>query len=181
MRLAVFVERDGILNRVRVQNGHPISPLTMEEFEVNLEALGPVRQLKAAGFLVIATTNQPELSRGHLLRRELDAMHALLRRAFHLDDILVCPHEGLDHCPCRKPRCGLLKEAAFRYHIDLGHSFVVSDRWQDAEAARLAGCTSLLLNSPWIGHVHHDFVLPDLGSVVHKIMELSQARYFQAA
>jgi D-glycero-D-manno-heptose 1,7-bisphosphate phosphatase len=179
MRLAVFMERDGILNRVRVQGNHPVSPLTLEEFEVNLESIGPMRQLRAAGFLLIATTNQPGLSRGHVVRRELDIMHQLLRQTFCLDDLLVCPHEETDHCPCRKPKPGLLKEAAFKWHIDLDHSFVISDRWQDAEAARTAGCISLLLASPWIGRVHHDFVLPDLPTIVSKLKEVSHHAHFQ--
>ena len=181
MKLAVFIERDGILNRVRSQGKYPVSPLTMEEFEINLEALGPLRQLKAAGFLLVATTNQPGLSRGHLARRELDAMHDALRRAFLLDDLLVCPHEEIDHCPCRKPKPGLLKEAAFKWHIDLGHSFVISDKWQDAEAARTAGATSLLLASPWVEHVHHDFVLPDLPAIVSKLLELCVPARLQLA
>lgn len=181
MKLAVFIERDGILNRVRMQGQYPVSPLTLEEFEVNMEALGPLRQLRLAGFLLIATTNQPGLSRGHLSRRELDSMHDVLRRMFGLDDILVCPHEETDHCPCRKPKPGLLKEAAFQWHLDLDHSFVISDKWQDAEAARTAGCTSLLVSSPWIGRVHHDFVLPDLSSVVSKLIGLSHHDQLQLA
>ena len=174
MKQAVFIERDGVLNRVRVQGRYPVPPLTLGEMEVNLEALAPLRRLHAAGFLLIATTNQPGLSRGHLTRRELDAMNELLRRTFLLTDMLVCPHEETDHCPCRKPKPGLLKEAAFKWHLDLNRSFVISEKWQDAEAARTAGCTSLLLNSPWIGCVHHDFVLPDLSSIARKLVELSQ-------
>ena len=76
-------------------------------------------------------------------------------------------------CPCRKPKPGLLVEAAFQWHLDLDRSFVVSDKWQDAEAARTAGCTSLLLQSPWVGDVHHDFVLPDLEAIVDKILQLA--------
>ena len=101
-------------------------------------------------------------------------MHDLLRRSFPLDDIMLCPHDEADHCPCRKPRPGLLIEAGFKWHLNLDHSYVISDKWQDAEAARTAGCTSLLINSPWIGDVHHDFILPDLTAVVDKILRLKQ-------
>ena len=69
---------------------------------------------------------------------------------------------------------GLLIEAGFKWHLNLDHSYVISDKWQDAEAARTAGCTSLLINSPWIGDVHHDFILPDLTAVVDKILRLKQ-------
>jgi D-glycero-D-manno-heptose 1,7-bisphosphate phosphatase len=172
MKQGIFLERDGVLNLARVERQHQVSPLTLEEFQVN-EAAGPLlSQLKASGFLLIATTNQPGLSRGYQSRRELDRMHDLLRRKLPLDAILICPHDETDHCPCRKPKPGLFVEAAFSWHIDLDRSFVVSDKWQDAEAARTVGATSMLLDSPWVGNVHHDFVLPDLSAAVDKIRQL---------
>ena len=129
-------------------------------------------KLKAGGLVLIATTNQPGLSRGYQSRRELDRMHDALRRTLPLDDILVCPHDETDRCPCHKPKPGLIVEGAFKWHLDLDRSFVISDKWQDAEAARTAGCTSLLLQSPWVGNVHHDFLLPDLDAIVDKILRL---------
>lgn len=174
MKRAVFIERDAVLNEVRLGPKQQITPLTLEEFKVVEDAKAPLSKLKAAGFLLIVTTNQPGLSRGYQSRRELDRMHDLLRRTFPVDDIMVCPHDESDHCPCRKPRPGLLIEAAFKWHLNLDHSFVISNKWQDAEAARTAGCTSLLLESPWVGQVHHDFVLPDLSRIVDKIIRLKQ-------
>ena len=172
MKLGVFLERDGVLNKARVQKQHQASPLTLEEFKVLPKTAPLLRRLKAAGFLIIVTTNQPGISRGYLIRRELDRMHDFLRRTLPVDDIFVCPHDETDHCPCRKPRPGLLTEAAFKWQLDLDRSFVISDKWQDAEAARSSGCLSLLLDSPWIGSVHHDFVMPDLSSAVEKILQL---------
>jgi len=172
MKHAVFIERDGILNEVKEGSRNPIQPLTLGEFKLRKEAVEPLRKLKAAGFLIIVTTNQPGLSRGYQSRSELDLMHKLVRRMFAVDDILVCPHDESDHCPCRKPRPGLLVEAAFKWHLDLDHSFVISDKWQDSEAARGAGCTSLLVESPWNGQVHHDFILPSLETIVEKIFRL---------
>jgi D-glycero-D-manno-heptose 1,7-bisphosphate phosphatase len=176
MKLGVFIERDGILNRVRVERQYQVSPLALAEFHVNDEAVPLLKKLKAAGFLLIATTNQPGVSRGYQSRRELDRMHELLRKTFPLQDVLVCPHDETDRCPCRKPKPGLLVEAAFQWHLDLDHSFVISDKWQDAEAARTAGCTSLLIQSPWVGTVHRDFVLPDLASIVDKILGLKSGK-----
>jgi D-glycero-D-manno-heptose 1,7-bisphosphate phosphatase len=174
MKKAVFIERDGILNEVRPGPKHQIVPLTLEEFKVRQEVVEPLRRLKQVGFVLIVTSNQPGLSRGYQSRRELDRMHDIVRRIFPVDDIMVCPHDEADHCPCRKPRPGLLIEAAFKWHLNLDHSFVISDKWQDAEAARTAGCTSLLLKSPWVGQVHRDFVLPDIDAIAHKILHLKQ-------
>jgi D-glycero-D-manno-heptose 1,7-bisphosphate phosphatase len=174
MKKAVFIERDGVLNEVRVGPKNQITPLTLEEFKVKPDAVAPLQRLKTAGFVLIVTTNQPGLSRGYQSRRDLDRMHDIVRRTFPVDDLMVCPHDEADHCPCRKPRPGLLIEAAFKWHVNLDHSFVISDKWQDAEAARTAGATSLLLKSPWVGQVHHDFVLADLDAIVSKILSLKQ-------
>jgi D-glycero-D-manno-heptose 1,7-bisphosphate phosphatase len=178
MKRCVFIERDGILNEVRVGPKHQITPLTLDEFRLNMIAQASLQRLKQAGFVLIVTTNQPGLSRGFQSRRELDRMHDLLRRTFPIDEILVCPHDESDHCHCRKPRPGLLIEAGFKWHVSLDHSFVVSDKWQDAEAARTAGCTSLLLKSPWVGKVHHDFVLENLEAIVEKIVSLKPSMEF---
>jgi D-glycero-D-manno-heptose 1,7-bisphosphate phosphatase len=173
MKVGVFIERDGVLNKVRLEGQHQVTPLTAIEFEVNPDALPLLRKLKAAGLVLIATTNQPGLSHGQLCRRELDRMHDMLRRALPLDDIFVCPHAEADRCPCRKPKPGLLIEAKFKWHLDLERSFVISDKWYDAEAARAAGCTSLILKSPWVGSVHHhDFLLPNLPTAVDKLLQL---------
>jgi D-glycero-D-manno-heptose 1,7-bisphosphate phosphatase len=173
MKQGVFIERDGILNRARFERRQQIGPLALEEFHPNCEVAPLLNELKAAGLLLIVTTNQPALSRGDLSRRDLDRMHQVLRQSFPLDDILVCPHEEMDACTCRKPRPGLLIEGAHKWRLDLSRSFVISDKWQDAEAARRAGLTSLLLASPWLGGGHHDFVLPDLSSLVAKILQFT--------
>lgn len=172
MKQAVFIERDGVLNAVRVEKQQQVTPLTLEEFRPHEDAAPLLKKLKAAGLILIVTTNQPGLSRGYLSRRELDRMHERLRKVFPLDEILVCPHDETDRCPCRKPKPGLLTEAAFKWHLNLDHSYVISDKWQDAEAARIAGCTSLLQESPWVGKVHRDFLLPDLAAIVEKILQL---------
>ncbi len=176
MKLGVFVERDGILNRVRVERHHQVTPLTLEDFHIEEKVAPLLKKLKSAGLLLIATTNQPGLSRGYQSRRELDRMHALLRSKLPLDDVLVCPHDETDRCPCRKPKPGLLVEAAFKWRLNLEHSFVISDKWQDAEAARSVGCTSLMVASPWLGNVHRDFVLADLPAIVEKILQLKSVR-----
>ncbi len=124
MKKAVFIERDGILNEVQTGPKNQIIPLTLEEFKVKKEADPALRKLKQAGFVLIVTTNQPGLSRGYLNRRELDRMHDIVRRCFPIDDLMVCPHDEADHCPCRKPRPGLFIEAARLRGEALDHALV---------------------------------------------------------
>jgi D-glycero-D-manno-heptose 1,7-bisphosphate phosphatase len=173
MKAAIFFERDGILNECRVEHGQQMIPRTLENFEVNLDAREPLQRLKDAGFLLFATTNQPGITRGYLSQRDLDIMHMVLQKKLPIDEVFICTHDEMDHCPCRKPNPGLIREAAFKYQLDLDRCFVVSDKWQDAHAAHNAGCTSILLDSPWIGKGHHDFVLPNLKSITEKILWLA--------
>jgi len=170
MKRAVFIERDTLLN-LATHGGQQKSPTILEEFQIKHSALPGLQRLKSAGFVLIATTNLPEISGGTLPRRELDCMHRLLRASFPLEDIFICPHDEADDCPCRKPRAGLFHEAAFKYRLSLGQSFVISHRWPDAEAARVIGATSLLIESPWLGSGHHDFIVRDLEAAVEKVLE----------
>jgi D-glycero-D-manno-heptose 1,7-bisphosphate phosphatase len=173
MKQGVFIERDGILNETRLQGQYPVSPATLEAFRVRQDAAPLLAQLKEEGFTIIATTHQPGLSNGLLSRRELDRMHDRLSRELpQIDDLLTCPHEDADRCPCRRPKPGLLLEASFKHQIDLDQSFVISDKWQDAEAGRLASCTSVLIESPWVGKGHPDFLVKNFAVAVEKILSV---------
>lgn len=181
MRTAIFFERDGVLNLPKVEGQYQIAPRTANDLVINQEAIQPLQQLKASGFVLIATTNQPGITRGHVTRREIDLMHGFLMKTFPLDEVLMCPHDEWDRCPCRKPKPGLFREAAFNWQLILDHSFVISDKWQDAKAAQNAGCTSILIKSPWNGTGHHDFVVADLASAVAKVLRLQQENCFEFA
>jgi D-glycero-D-manno-heptose 1,7-bisphosphate phosphatase len=176
VKIALFVERDGVLNHDCVEGNKPVSPLSLAQLAPKTEAIEPLRKLKAAGYLIIATTQQPKLSRGELDRRELDRMHDMLRRIYCLDDICVCPHDDADFCSCRKPKPGLLTDAACKWHLNLEQSFVLGNKWQDAAAAKNAGCTALLLESPWIGQGPHDIVLPTVAEAARMIRRLHARR-----
>lgn len=146
------------------------------QFTTDPEARPLLLALKNAGFVVIVTTNQPGISRGEINRNELDLMHRALQQRLPIDDILVCPYEDASH-PCCKPQPGLLIEAAFKWSLDLDRSFVVSNHWADAKAAQIAGCTSVMINSPWVGNDHHDFLVPDLATAVRKIGQLYSVKF----
>lgn len=176
MKSAVFLERDGILNLCAVRDGRQVAPLRVEDFKINDEAKELLTTLRKAGFLIIVATNQPAVSQGLLSRNELDLMHAILRRKLPVDDVFLCPYDDESH-PCFKPQPGLFMEAAFKWSLDLDQSFVISDKWQDAKAAQVAGCTSVLVKSPWIGDDHHDFLVDSLKAAGEKILQLHSQRY----
>ncbi len=172
MKSAVFIERDGFLVNHVIENGNERTPYKVEEMEVNLSILPHLQEIQKAGLLVIATTNQPGIANGDLSRRELELMHTILKRKLPVDQFLFCPHAEADDCPCRKPRPGQFREATFEHRLDINHSYVVSDRWQDAAAAQAVGITSMMIESSKNGNGHRDFVLPSLEEAVAKILHL---------
>jgi D-glycero-D-manno-heptose 1,7-bisphosphate phosphatase len=142
---AIFLDRDGVLNRAMVREGRPYPPAALEALEILPGVPDAVRRLHDAGFLVIGATNQPDVARGTQRREVVEAMNAQLMAAMPITAILVCYEDGED-CPRRKPNPGLLLEAAGAYGIDLSASFMVGDRWRDVEAGRRAGCQTVFLD-----------------------------------
>jgi D-glycero-D-manno-heptose 1,7-bisphosphate phosphatase len=149
MRKAVFFDRDGVLNKPLICHGQPHSPENLEEFEITAEAPEALRSLKRAGFLLIVATNQPNVARGLQPQSMIEQMHERLRTKLPLDDIRVCYHDDHHQCYCRKPRPGLLHEAAEDWGISLNQSYMIGDRWKDVEAGRRAGCRTVLLRYPY--------------------------------
>ena len=149
MKRAVFLDRDGVINRARVEGGRPVSPRKLEEFELSPGIENFVDELKRAGFLLLVVTNQPDLARGRMERAELEKMHRLVRHRLSVDGIYACLHNDRDNCDCRKPKPGLLLRAARERGIDLGRSFMVGDTWRDMEAGKKAGCRTILIEVPY--------------------------------
>jgi D-glycero-D-manno-heptose 1,7-bisphosphate phosphatase len=148
-RRAVFLDRDGVLNRAIVREGKPYPPRSLAELQILPDAQNTLTALKAAGFLLIGVTNQPDVARGTQRREVVEAINAALLATLPLADILVCYHDDPDHCDCRKPLPGLLLQAASRYGVTLSASVMIGDRWRDVEAGRRAGCRTVLLDSDY--------------------------------
>ncbi len=143
---AVFLDRDGVLNRAIVSDGKPYPPASLTEFEILPGTKEALDKLKAAGYLLIVVTNQPDVGRGIQQKSIVEEMHEVLRTALPLDEIYVCYHGYDGECECRKPQPGMLLEAARSFKIDLKESFMIGDRSKDTEAGKAAGCTSIFIN-----------------------------------
>ncbi|HON07918.1 MAG TPA: HAD-IIIA family hydrolase [Verrucomicrobiota bacterium] len=178
MRRAIFIERDGILNHYRIENNYPIPPTRPAELRIQTDAIPLIHSLKSSGFTLIVITNQPGISRGYMFWRDLDLIHKRLKEEFLLDDIFVCPHDENDGCNCRKPKLGLFIEAVYKWQIKLSESIIISDKWQDAQVARMLCCLSILINSPWIANCRHDLLVPNLASAVEKINQIKANNFF---
>jgi D-glycero-D-manno-heptose 1,7-bisphosphate phosphatase len=151
LRPAVFLDRDGTLNRAFVRGGVSHPPMTLEEFELLPGVVTAARRLAEAGLLLVVVTNQPDVARGLQSRAVVESMNERVCRELPVVGALTCYHDGPDGCDCRKPKPGLLLAAARRWGIDLARSFMVGDRWSDVAAGQAAGCRSALIEGPCSG------------------------------
>ncbi len=152
---AVFLDRDGTLN---VTTGFLTSA---EQFTLIEGVAEAVKAINKSGYLAIVVTNQPVIARGECTFEELQRIHdrmetELGRAGAFVDAIYVCPHhtdKGFEgerpeykcDCPCRKPKPGLLLQAARDFNIDLAESYMIGDGQRDVEAGRNAGVKASIL------------------------------------
>ena len=145
-RSAVFLDRDGVLNAAVVVGGLPHPPRTASEVVAMPDAPDACRSLRLAGFMLVVVTNQPDLARGTTNVVAVDAINRSVRKMVAVDDLRMCPHDDADDCLCRKPRPGLLLDAASDHGIDLHQSWMIGDRWRDVDAGRAAGCRTIFID-----------------------------------
>ena len=153
MNQAVFLDRDGVINRLLTEKGPRETPTTSEEFELLPDVIEALSRLKQAGLLLVVVTNQPNVAKGKSSLEDYQAinrrMDQLLGEAAKLDGMYACLHhpdpvqvirtEYLGPCICRKPQPGLLLQAASDLMIDLDRSWLVGDDETDIQAGRNAG------------------------------------------
>jgi D-glycero-D-manno-heptose 1,7-bisphosphate phosphatase len=145
-RPAIFLDRDGVLNEVELLHGKPYPPAGVEQLRL-LPGVGDAcNRLRDLGFTLVVVTNQPDIARGKQTRDEVDRMHDVLRARLPLDEIVVCAHDDIDDCPCRKPRPGMILDTATRLGLDLDASVCVGDRWRDIEAGKRAGVMAIFVD-----------------------------------
>ncbi len=148
LKRAVFLDRDGVINEPKVIDGKPYPPLSIDEFVIIDGVAEACRKLKAAGFLLVVTTNQPDVGRGTLKQEVVDAIHAHMCRVLPIDRVEVCfhPGKGASDCDCRKPKPGMLLHAARELNIDLAQSWMVGDRWRDIDCGHAAGVRTVFID-----------------------------------
>lgn len=144
---AVFLDRDGVLCEDRVE---PVS--SWEEFRWLPGAIEGVCALRAAGVPVFVITNQAGVGRGLVSRAQVEEVHRRLLAHVEASGgrvraLYACFHAPEDGCACRKPRPGLLVQAAREHGVDLSQAWVVGDMGRDLEAGRAAGCRTALVRT----------------------------------
>jgi D-glycero-D-manno-heptose 1,7-bisphosphate phosphatase len=143
---AVFLDRDGVINRSVVCNGKPFPPRTVAEFSIYPDVVHACSLLKSAGFLLIVATNQPDVGRGSQDRAVVEEMHRRMLAALPIDRIEVCYDPVAELSECYKPAPGMLLRAARELSLDLSQSYMIGDRWRDVDCGYAAGCTTVFID-----------------------------------
>lgn len=145
-RPAVFLDRDGVINRSVVRDGKPYPPASLDELEILPGAVHSLKQLASAGYLLIGVTNQPDVARGTQTRKAVEAINTRILSELPVTEIFTCYHDNQDDCPCRKPKPGLIFQGAEKYGVDLAKSWMVGDRWKDIAAGQAAGLKTVFID-----------------------------------
>ena len=146
MKKAVFLDRDGVINKAFIKNGLPESPNSLSELEILPGVKESILRLKKLNFICLVVTNQPDVQRGKIKKNTIIKMNNFLKKKIELDDIFVCYHDDHDNCNCRKPKPGLLLQARKKWNVDFKKSFIVGDRWRDIQAGKKVGCKTIFLD-----------------------------------
>jgi D-glycero-D-manno-heptose 1,7-bisphosphate phosphatase len=162
LRPAVFLDRDGTLNRQIIRDGLPYPPRTLDEFELFPDVPAACAQLADTGFTLVVATNQPDVGRGTQPQAIVEAMHDRLRQLIpQIARVEACYAAGRGETPAdprRKPEPGMLLDAAAALGLDLTRSWMVGDRWRDVDCGKRAGVRTIFID---FGYAEELRALPD--------------------
>jgi len=144
---AIFLDRDGVINKERKDYVKTINEL---ELEPNISQY--IKELKNLGFLVIVITNQSAINRNLTTHDNVQSIHNYIQKVLRskntsIDSFYYCPHKPDENCDCRKPKIGLLLKAKLDFQIDVKSSWFIGDNDSDIESAKTFGCNYLKISS----------------------------------
>jgi len=175
-RRFVVLDRDGTIIEEREYLSEP------EQVRLIPGAAAALREMRRMGFGLVVITNQSGVRRGFFDRAQLERVHErfkqlLDREGVHLDGLYVCPHKPDDNCPCRKPKLGLLQNAAEDLGFNMADSIVIGDKACDIEMGRTAGALTFLVRTGYGAQIETavaaDFVVNDVEAATESIRRLA--------
>lgn len=145
MRRAIFLDRDGVINENRADYVK-----SWEEYRFLPGVFSPLKRLAQSPFIIIVITNQSAINRGLVARSVVEEINRRMigeiqAHGGRVDAVFYCPHRPDENCDCRKPKPGLLLQAAEHFGIDLSRSYLIGDALSDIAAGLAAGCYPILV------------------------------------
>jgi D-glycero-D-manno-heptose 1,7-bisphosphate phosphatase len=177
---AIFLDRDGVVNRIIYENNVQRSPRSMDEFEYEQGILEFIQNIKKLDFEIAIITNQPEVKRGLVSRDTVEQFHKKIRSELGIDHFFVCWHDSTDNCNCRKPKPGLFFDAKEKLQVNLEDSFMIGDREKDIISAKSAGCNGILYTKNESDFALHQFAsyrsFPEILLAIQKDKRISKVQ-----
>jgi D-glycero-D-manno-heptose 1,7-bisphosphate phosphatase len=146
MKRAVFLDRDGVLNRSVLFDGVPKPPVCIEDVEIIDGACTAIQTFRNYDLVPVVVTNQPDVARGLATEEQVRLINDFVGLCTDIEYFYTCFHDDADFCSCRKPLPGLIYRAASELDIDISKSYLVGDRWRDIEAGQAAGCNPFFID-----------------------------------
>jgi len=146
MKVAVFLDRDGVINKSHDVEGVPSPPKDVDQVEILQGVREAIKLFREFNLEVVVVTNQPDVARGISTQESVEAINKYLGKELHISHFYSCFHDDLDCCECRKPKPGLLRMAALDLKLNLRESFMVGDRWRDIAAGQAVDCECFFID-----------------------------------
>tara|TARA_B100000287_G_C20555824_1_gene750376 strand:+ start:127 stop:645 length:519 start_codon:yes stop_codon:yes gene_type:complete len=143
----IFLDRDGIINEVIIRGTEVSSPRNFNEFKFRSEIREFVKELHNQRKRIFIVSNQPDIARGKLSKKDLGDMTKLIKKELKITEISYCTHDDKDGCNCRKPQPGLITNYIKKYKLSESKSVMIGDSIKDMKAAQNAGIKSILLKT----------------------------------
>ena len=179
MTLALFLDRDGILDELVLYGAEWEAPRRLDDLRMVEGVSEPLRRFAEAGWLLFIVTNQPNVAKGKANRDEVLAVNDAVIRALGVPvaKSYICFHQAEDRCECRKPSPYFLQQAAREFGVDLAQSWMVGDQDSDLLCGRNAGCKVALIEHHGSAHkrgqVEPDLRVGDLGELANALIPTS--------
>lgn len=143
---AIFLDRDGVINKPIIYKHKPYSPRLIKEFKLIKNVKKAIKILKLKGYKIIIITNQPDAKLNSKIKKKIISINNKTKNILKIDKIYSCFHTDQDNCQCRKPKIGNILKAKKKFKINLKKSYFVGDRWKDIEAGRSSNCKTIFIN-----------------------------------
>lgn len=159
MNRAVFLDRDGTI----LEEVHYLTKI--DDLVFIPQAAKAVREINQLGFKAIVITNQSAVGRGMLDIKDLENIHKVMmgklkKQGARVDDIFYCPHHPEEQCGCRKPKPGLVLQAAKKHLLDIKTSFMIGDNIIDMELSKAVGCHGILVRTGYGKSTEENYKIP---------------------
>lgn len=142
---AIFLDRDGVVNKAIIKNGKPYPPKKVSEI-IFVKGITKFLKFFSKNYYIILITNQPDYARKITLKKNIISINNYLKKKLKIDKIYTCFHDDKDRCNCRKPKPGFFYEAKKKYKLNFNNCYMIGDRFKDIEASNMAGIKGIFID-----------------------------------